>query len=243
MTVIDGNSRWVQPRSAPAATALAGRAQSRAEAGRSGGVQRGHRRSWRERLAGVEWRVRDVIICAGLLIATLPVSLVAACLIRLDSPGPVLYRQVRTGLHGQPFRLLKFRTMRPDAEIDGPCWAAVRDPRVTRIGAFLRMARIDELPQLLNVLRGDMSLIGPRPERPHFVAQLAEVIPGYQHRTEILPGITGWAQVSLPYGASVEDARDKLRYDLYYVRHRSRLLDLRILLATIRVVLLGIGAR
>ena len=222
-----------------------GRAQPRAEASRSGtGVaDLPARRSWRERLAAAERRVRDVTICTGLLVATLPVSLAAVCLIKLDSPGPVFYHQVRAGLHGQPFTLLKFRTMRPDAESGGPCWAAVRDPRVTRIGAHLRAARIDELPQLLNVLRGDMSLIGPRPERPHFVAQLAEVIPGYHQRTEILPGITGWAQVNRPYGASVEDARDKLRYDLYYVRHRSRLLDLRILMATIRVVLLGIGAR
>ena len=201
------------------------------------------RPSWRERLAAAEWRVRDVTISVGLLIATLPVSLAAICLIKLDSPGPVFYHQVRAGLHGQPFTLLKFRTMRQDAESGGPCWAAVRDPRVTRIGAYLRAARIDELPQLLNVLRGDMSLIGPRPERPHFVSELARVIPDYNQRTGILPGITGWAQVNRPYGASVEDARDKLRYDLYYVRHRGRGLDLRILLATIRVVLLGIGAR
>ena len=237
------------PQAAPVADVMvpAGRAQPRAEASRPGtgaGVaDLPARRSWRERFAAAEWRVRDVTICAGLLIATLPVSLAAVCLIKLDSPGPVFYHQVRAGLHGQPFTLLKFRTMRPDAESGGPSWAAVRDPRITRIGAHLRAARIDELPQLLNVLRGDMSLIGPRPERPHFVAQLVEVIPGYHQRTEILPGITGWAQVNRPYGASVEDARDKLRYDLYYVRHRSRLLDLRILMATIRVVLLGIGAR
>ena len=227
------------------ATASAGPARPRRDAaGPDDPARRSWRGwSWRARLAAAEWRLRDVTICAGLLVATLPVALAAACLIKIDSPGPVFYRQLRTGLHGQPFTLLKFRSMRLDAECGGPCWAAVQDPRVTRIGGFLRATRIDELPQLLNVLRGEMSLIGPRPERPHFVAQLAEVIPGYTDRTAILPGITGWAQVNYPYGASVEDARHKLAYDLYYVHHRGRLLDLRILLATIRVVLLGIGAR
>ncbi len=197
----------------------------------------GDRPAWRS------WRARDVAIGAALLVATLPISLAVMCLIKLDSPGPVFYRQRRTGLHGQPFTLLKFRSMRQDAESGGPCWAAVGDPRVTRIGAFMRATRIDELPQLLNVLRGEMSLIGPRPERPYFVAQLAEIIPDYTRRTEILPGITGWAQVNHPYGASVEDARAKLAYDLHYLRHRGRMLDLRILLATVRVVVLRIGAR
>jgi len=199
--------------------------------------------SWRARMMVAECRARDVTIGAALLVVALPISLVVVCLIKLDSPGPVFYRQVRVGLHGKMFTLLKFRSMRPDAESDGPRWAAVRDPRVTRLGAYLRAARIDELPQLLNVLRGDMSLIGPRPERPYFVDQLAKVIPRYAERAEILPGITGWAQVNHPYGASVEDARHKLGFDLYYLRHRSRRLDLRILIATIRVVLLGIGAR
>ena len=209
----------------------------------AGAWDRPARRSWRARLMAAEWRARDVTIGAALLVATLPISLVAMCLIKLESPGPVFYRQLRTGLHGRPFTVLKFRSMRQDAESGGPCWAAVRDQRVTRIGAYLRATRIDELPQLLNVLRGEMSLIGPRPERPHFVAELAEIIPDYTRRTEILPGITGWAQVNHPYGASVEDARAKLAYDLYYLRHRGRLLDLRILLATVRVVVLRIGAR
>ena len=142
-----------------------------------------------------------------------------------------------------PFMLLKFRSMRTDAEHDGPRWAEERDPRATHVGKFIRLMRIDELPQLLNVLRGEMSLIGPRPERPHFVARLSQIIPLYEHRLSVLPGITGWAQINHRYGASVEDAREKLAYDLYYVLNRSRTLDLRIMLATIRVVLLGLGAR
>ncbi|WP_201727510.1 sugar transferase [Acidocella sp. C78] len=195
------------------------------------------------RWSATERRGRDLIAGSALLVLTLPVTVVAAGLIKLDSPGPVFYRQTRVGQHGKIFTLLKFHSMRVDAERDGPRWASVGDPRVTRVGRFLRLTRIDELPQLLNVLRGDMSLIGPRPERPHFVDQLAEVVPNYQSRHEIPPGITGWAQVNYPYGASVEDARHKLSYDLYYLRHRSRGLDFRILLRTVRVVLFGIGAR
>lgn len=198
---------------------------------------------WQKKLAAAERRLRDVSLSSALLVLTLPVCLVAACMIKLESPGPVVYRQTRVGLNGRPFPLLKFRSMRHDAERDGPCWAAVGDVRVTRVGAWMRKARIDELPQLLNVLRGEMSLIGPRPERPHFVQTLAEAIPGYERRTDVLPGITGLAQVKLPYGASVEDARHKLAWDLAYVRHRSLALDLRILAATVRVVLFGIGAR
>ncbi len=200
-------------------------------------------RSWRTRIAAKERRTRDVVICVALLVLTLPVMLLAALLIRIDTRGPVFYRQLRVGLHGAPFTLLKFRSMRLDAESGGPRWASERDPRVTRVGRFLRATRIDELPQLFNVLRGEMSLIGPRPERPHFVEQLAEIIPSFDQRTSVLPGITGWAQVNYPYGASVEDARRKLSYDLYYVRHRSLMLDLRILLATVRVVMLCTGAR
>ncbi len=201
------------------------------------------RRSWGSSWSAAERRGRDLVACGALLVVTLPLAVVAACLIKLDSPVPVFYRQARVGRHGKTFTLLKFRSMRTDAERDGPRWASVRDPRVTRVGGFLRLTRIDELPQLFNVLRGDMSLIGPRPERPHFVDQLAEVVPDYQSRHEIPPGITGWAQVNYPYGASVEDARHKLTYDLYYLRHRSRGLDFRILLRTVRVVLFGIGAR
>jgi exopolysaccharide biosynthesis polyprenyl glycosylphosphotransferase len=197
----------------------------------------------RGRLNAAVQRVTDIVLSLILLVATLPLMLVTALLVRLDSPGPVLYRQERVGLHGRPFTLLKFRSMRTDAEARGPVWAARRDPRVTRVGQFIRLTRIDELPQLLNVLRGEMSFIGPRPERPHFVEQLERVLPFYRDRALVKPGLTGWAQVNYPYGASVEDARAKLSYDLYYVKHRSLLLDLMILIATVRVVLFQRGAR
>jgi exopolysaccharide biosynthesis polyprenyl glycosylphosphotransferase len=188
-------------------------------------------------------RARDVAGSLLLLALTLPLLLLVACLIKLASRGPVLYRQDRVGLHGRVFTMLKFRTMRIDAEADGPRWAAERDSRVTLFGAFIRASRIDELPQLINVLRGEMSLVGPRPERPYFVEQLARVIPRYDERTRVLPGLTGWAQVNYPYGASVEDAQAKLTYDLYYLHNQSLLLDLHILAATARVVLFRIGAR
>jgi exopolysaccharide biosynthesis polyprenyl glycosylphosphotransferase len=194
-------------------------------------------------LADAIRRGRDIGLSLLLLLLTLPVLLIVACLIKLESPGPVLYRQERAGLHGRSFSLWKFRSMRIDAEAAGACWAARRDPRVTRIGAFIRAHRIDELPQLVNVLRGEMSLIGPRPERPFFVEQLVRVIPDFAARTRVLPGLTGWAQVNYQYGASVEDARIKLDYDLYYIRNRSLLLDLRILLRTVGVVLRRTGAR
>jgi len=140
--------------------------------------------------------------------------------------------------------VLKFRSMRQDAENAGaPQWAKLRDPRVTRVGAVMRKTRIDELPQLINVLKGEMGFVGPRPERPHFVDQLAEVIPFYRDRACVKPGITGWAQVNYPYGASIEDARQKLSYDLYYVKHRNLFLDLLILFATVRVILFQEGAR
>jgi sugar transferase (PEP-CTERM system associated) len=186
----------------------------------------------------------DVCISLALLLLTLPLMVLTAALVWADSPGPVLYRQERTGLHGKPFTLLKFRSMAIDAEKGGsPRWAAHQDPRITRVGSFIRPMRIDELPQLMNVLRGEMSMVGPRPERPHFVDQLARIIPFYGERNYVKPGITGWAQVNYPYGASVEDARQKLSYDLYYVKNRSLMLDLLILLATIRVILFREGAR
>ncbi len=188
-------------------------------------------------------RLRDIAGSLLLLVLMLPLMLVVACLIKFESRGPVLYRQERVGLFGQVFTLLKFRSMRADAEADGPCWAAKRDHRVTRIGRFIRACRIDELPQLVNVLRGEMSLVGPRPERPYFTEKLTPFIPDYHHRTQVLPGITGLAQVSYQYGASVEDARAKHTYDVYYLRNQTMLLDLRILLATVWVVLCGIGAR
>ncbi|GAN76738.1 exopolysaccharide biosynthesis polyprenyl glycosylphosphotransferase [Acidisphaera rubrifaciens] len=189
-------------------------------------------------------RVADIVGSLVLLVLLLPLMLVTALAIRLTSPGPALFRQERVGLHGRPFMLLKFRSMRADAEAGGrPVWATQRDPRVTPIGGFIRRVRIDELPQLINVLRGEMSFIGPRPERPYFVRQLADEIPGYNERHRVKPGISGWAQVNYRYGASVEDGRIKLSYDLYYVKHRSLALDLEIALATLRVVLLQEGSR
>jgi exopolysaccharide biosynthesis polyprenyl glycosylphosphotransferase len=188
-------------------------------------------------------RVFDIVVSTALLLTTLPLIALVALLVWLESPGPVLYRQERVGLGGRPFTCLKFRSMRVNAEAAGPTWAQQRDPRVTRIGAFMRRTRIDELPQLINILSGEMSFIGPRPERPHFVEQLAAAIPFYHERARVKPGLTGWAQVNYPYGASVEDARAKLSFDLYYVKNRSLLLDILILLSTIRVVLFQEGSR
>ena len=189
-------------------------------------------------------RAFDIAASLALLILTLPVAIVTAILIAMESGFPVIYRQERVGLHGRTFNVLKFRSMKTDAEADGKAlWAAVDDPRVTRLGSFLRRSRIDELPQLLNVLRGEMSLVGPRPERPVFVEMLTEQIPFYAVRHSVKPGITGWAQVRYSYGADVEQAMKKLEYDLYYVKNHTLFLDLVILLGTIRVVLLGEGAR
>lgn len=189
-------------------------------------------------------RVFDVAVSIGLTIVTLPLMAVTALLIKLDSPGPIFYRQVRTGLHGVPFTLFKFRSMTVNAEVAGkPQWAQKSDPRVTRVGGFIRASRIDELPQLINILRGEMSMIGPRPERPMFVEELAKAIPFYNSRACVKPGLTGWAQVNYPYGASVEDAREKLAYDLFYVKNRGILLDFLILLSTVRVILFREGAR
>jgi sugar transferase (PEP-CTERM system associated) len=189
-------------------------------------------------------RTFDILVSSLLLVLTLPLLVVTACLIKLESPGPILYRQERVGLHGRIFTILKFRSMRTDAETDGrPRWAAEDDPRVTRVGAIIRKLRIDELPQILNVLRGDMSFVGPRPERPFFVAELFKAIPYYAERHWVRPGITGWAQINFPYGASTDDARRKLAYDLYYVKNRSVFLDGLILLQTARVILWNSGAR
>ena len=197
----------------------------------------------RGRIEAALHRLFDIVLSLTMLSLTLPVMLLTALAIRLDTAGPVLYRQERVGLRGRCFTLLKFRSMRTDAEAGGPVWAAHRDSRVTRVGGFIRLTRVDELPQLVNILRGEMSFIGPRPERPHFVAQLEQILPSYAERSRVKPGLTGWAQVNYPYGASVEDARAKLSYDLYYVRNRSLLLDLVILLGTVRVVLFQRGAR
>lgn len=188
-------------------------------------------------------RAISVAVSAALLVLTAPLIAVAALAVALDSPGPILYRQGRVGRRGVVFSIVKFRTMGVDAERAGAEWAAFDDPRVTRVGRWLRRFRVDELPQLWNVLRGDMDLVGPRPERPKFVAELRRKIPYYDLRAIVRPGITGWAQVKYPYAASVEEAREKLQYDLYYVRHLSLSLDLFIVLLTAKVVLSGRGAR
>jgi exopolysaccharide biosynthesis polyprenyl glycosylphosphotransferase len=189
-------------------------------------------------------RLCDIALSVAMIVLTLPLMLLTALAIKADTPGPVLYRQSRTGAFGKTFTVFKFRSMTANAEAGGKAlWAQKADPRVTRVGRFIRATRIDELPQLWNILRGEMSLVGPRPERPHFVEQLGRAIPFYEQRSYVKPGLTGWAQVNYPYGASVEDAREKLAYDLYYVKHRSIWLDLKILLATVRVVLTRDGAR
>jgi sugar transferase (PEP-CTERM system associated) len=189
-------------------------------------------------------RAFDIVVSLAMLVFSAPLLVVVAGLIKLDSPGPVLYRQERVGYRGQSFTILKFRSMRVDAESQtGPQWAARRDTRITRVGTVIRKLRIDELPQILNVLRGDMSFVGPRPERPFFVANLVAVIPYYNERHWVRPGITGWAQINYPYGASIEDGRHKLSYDLYYVKNRSIFLDFVILLQTVRVVFWNHGAR
>jgi exopolysaccharide biosynthesis polyprenyl glycosylphosphotransferase len=198
----------------------------------------------RGRVSGALKRSCDLILGTALLLLTLPTMATAALAIKLDSAGPVFYRQQRTGRFGRGFTIYKFRSMTANAEASGkPRWAQRHDPRITRVGRFIRAARIDELPQLANIILGDMSLVGPRPERPHFVEQLARAIPFYHQRAYVKPGLTGWAQINYPYGASVEDAREKLAYDLYYVKHRTVWLDLVILLSTIRVVLFRDGAR
>lgn len=188
-------------------------------------------------------RVFDIAVASVLLILAAPLMLVTAFLIRLESPGAILYRQQRVGQGGRVFDVIKFRSMRSDAEKDGqPRWASQGDDRITRVGRVIRRLRIDELPQLMNVLKGDMSLVGPRPERPYFVDQLKQQVPYYGARHSVKPGVTGWAQVRYHYGASVDDAVEKLQYDLYYVKNHTLFLDLLILLETVRVVLTGEGA-
>lgn len=186
----------------------------------------------------------DIVCALLLLVLAAPVMLLAALLIKLESRGPVLYKQERVGQNNSTFNVVKFRSMRTDAEKDGtPRWATANDDRVTRVGRFIRRTRIDELPQLFNVLSGEMSLVGPRPERPFFVEQLTQQIPYFAVRHSVKPGVTGWAQVRYPYGATVEDSQRKLQFDLYYVKNHSLLLDLVILVETVVVVLTGRGAR
>ena len=189
-------------------------------------------------------RLFDIVCASVLIVLSAPIMLVTAVVIALESRGPVLYRQERVGFGGKLFNVAKFRSMRTDAEQDGkPRWATTNDSRVTRIGQFIRRVRIDELPQLFNVLRGEMSLVGPRPERPYFVEQLTQEIPYFAVRHSVKPGLTGWAQVRYQYGATVEDSMEKLQYDLYYVKNHTLFLDMIVLFETVGVVLTGKGAR
>lgn len=189
-------------------------------------------------------RAFDLMVSGSFLLLLSPLMILTAILVKLESRGPIFYTQERVGQFGEPFTIYKFRSMRTDAEKEGaPVWARKNDDRTTRVGRFIRRTRIDELPQTLNVFLGHMSFVGPRPERPFFVNELAEQIPYYHARHSVKPGITGWAQVKFPYGASVEDAMHKLQYDLYYVKNHSLFLDLMILLQTAQVVVLGKGVR
>ena len=196
------------------------------------------------RLTETVKRVLDITFAIAGLLLSAPLMIGAMACIKLDTKGPILFRQERVGKHGKVFTLYKFRSMHVDAErVTGPVWACERDPRVTRVGWILRKIRLDETPQMFNVLAGQMSFIGPRPERPMFVSRLKEHIPFYALRFSVKPGITGWAQVKYPYGSTVADALEKLQYDLYYVKNFSAFLDLIILFNTIRVILFGRGAR
>jgi exopolysaccharide biosynthesis polyprenyl glycosylphosphotransferase len=186
----------------------------------------------------VHWLV--ALIGASL---SLPLVGITAILIKLDSRGPIFYKQERVGKNGRTFTLTKFRSMNVDAEQDGPVWASKHDARTTRVGRVIRKVRIDEIPQFWNILKGEMSFVGPRPERPHFVAQLAEEIPFYEQRHLIAPGLTGWAQIKYPYGASMEDARQKLQYDLFYIKNKGLVLDAVIIFETIKIILFGRGAQ
>lgn len=189
-------------------------------------------------------RVCDIVFAVLILALTWPIMLLTAIAIRVESRGPVLYRQERVGLNGVPFQVIKFRSMRTDAEKDGkPRWATANDDRVTRVGRFIRKVRIDELPQLFNVLWGEMSMVGPRPERQFFVDDLISKVPYFAVRHSVKPGVTGWAQVRYQYGSTIEDSVEKLQYDLYYVKNHSLFLDLLIMLETVAVVLTGKGAR
>jgi len=193
----------------------------------------------------LSWRIKrlgDVLGATGLLLLTVPLVILSGLLIWLEDQGPVFYSQIRTGLYGRPIRIWKLRSMRTDAEALGAQWASRRDPRITNIGRLLRATRIDELPQLASVINGDLSLIGPRPERPEIEEELEQAIPHYRVRHWIRPGLSGWAQVCYPYGASLEDSRMKLSYDLYYLRNANLLLDLLVTMKTIRLVAGAKGA-
>ena len=193
-------------------------------------------------LRDVSKRVFDIFVASVLLFLAWPLMLLTAIAVYLESGGPVLYKQERVGYNGKTFSIKKFRSMTQDAEKDGKAvWAQKNDARVTKVGAFIRNTRLDELPQLYNVIVGDMSFVGPRPERPQFVSELNEAIPFYEARHRVKPGLMGWAQLKYPYGASVDDARNKLKYDLYYVKNHSFFIDILILIQTVEVILLGKG--
>ena len=178
------------------------------------------------------------------LIVSVPIAVLAAILIKIDSPGPIFYTQERVGKNDRTFVVIKFRSMRCDAEANGtPVWSSVDDERVTFVGKIIRKIRVDEIPQFWNILKGEMKFVGPRPERPHFVKQLGQSIPFYEHRHLVAPGLTGWAQVKYPYGSSLEDARQKLEYDLYYIKNQTLMLDMLIVLQTFKIILLGRGGR
>jgi sugar transferase (PEP-CTERM system associated) len=193
------------------------------------------------RISGIARNVVHRLVALTGAVLSLPLAIVTAVLIKLDSRGPILYRQERVGKNGGTFMVMKFRSMRTDAEKAGPVWASADDDRTTRVGRIIRKLRIDEIPQFWNILRGEMDFVGPRPERPHFVSQLAIEIPYYEQRHLIAPGLTGWAQIKYPYGASIEDARQKLQYDLYYLKNQSLMLDAIILFETIKIILFGRG--
>ncbi len=202
--------------------------------------------SSRGRRARINELVRTImhrIVALFGAILSLPIVIVTAILIKIESRGPILYKQERVGKNGRVFTLMKFRSMRTDAEKDGPMWARTADERMTRVGRVIRKIRVDEIPQFWNILRGEMNFVGPRPERPHFIAQLAQEIEYYEQRHLIAPGLTGWAQIKYPYGASIEDARQKLQYDLYYIKNQSITLDTTIMFETIKTILLGRGGR
>jgi len=202
----------------------------------SNGFRKSKLMMWAKRVTGFS------ISLAGLILAS-PLMLIISILIRIDSPGPVFYKQERVGQNGRTFKLLKFRSMISDAEADGPVWAEENDHRVTRVGQWLRKWRLDEIPQMINVLTGEMSFVGPRPERPYFVEKLRKGIPFYDQRFSVKPGVTGWAQIKYRYGASKEDSQEKLKYDLYYIKNLSTLFDLMIIFETIKVVLFRKGSR
>lgn len=187
-------------------------------------------------------RITDLVLASVGIIMTAPFVPLIALIIKIDSKGPIIFHQIRTGKNGKPFRAMKFRSMIDDAEKDGPQWAQKNDNRITRFGNIMRKTRLDEIPQLVNVLRGELSIVGPRPERPEFIKMLTEQIPFYQQRLLVKPGLTGWAQLLGPaYGGSVEESLEKVKYDLYYIKHRSLMLDINIILKTIKIILSGRG--